>query len=132
MAALAAFIGGLFSSILSWGNAALHDFAMWLLSYAPYVCGLLVHVGLLALQVIILALIDVARFCVALLPACDVPAVDLTPFSATMTTTSSSLASTMCWLLPLHFLAVAFLCATNAVLAYVAISWALRWLKVIK
>jgi hypothetical protein len=132
MAGLASFIGSLFSTFFAWIAAAIQTCASWVLAFFLFIIHEVIYLVLLAVQVTILALVDIANAAIALLPACNIPTIDLSSFTATLATSSHSVASALCWVLPIAFLSQAFLCAVNAILAYIAISWALRWLKVIK
>lgn len=132
IAAILGWIGSFFGGFFSWLGAFFTACATWIFNFFVYIVAQLIYSLLVAVQAIVLAFIGLANAAIALLPACNVSTIDTTPFLQTYNGAGSTLSSAVCWLLPISFLVTTLLCAVNAVMAYFAISWALRWLKVIK
>ena len=125
-------IGSLLTSLFSALFGFIGQILSWCLQIVVYFIKLLIHDLMFFIQQLILAIIVAANAAIALLPACNVPYIDLTPFSQSINGSGGTVASAICWLLPISFLTIVLGCMVNAVMAYFAISWVLRWLKVIK
>lgn len=108
------------------------DILQWILDGIIYVVALLIHDLELAVQGLILVIIGLANAAVTLMPACNTPTIDLTPFARSITSGGGTVASVICWVFPIGFLITLLGCMVNGVMVYLGISWMLRWLKVIK
>lgn len=125
-------VGSFFSDLFSSLFAYISTILVWFLDLGIYFIGYFVRLLLFSIQQIILAIILIANGAIALLPACNVPYIDLSSFASTFNSTGVTLASVICWVLPISFLTTIVTCMIQAVMAYLSVSWALRWLKVIK
>lgn len=110
------FVYTLFTSFVE----AIYVFGEWIADAIIY--GLMV-----CIQAVVVAFVGIANAAVSLMPLCDVPFIDLSYVEQ-----SATMLQTVAWVLPVGYLTSVVLCLINAVLAYLAISWALRWVKVIK
>lgn len=126
------YLGSLLTSLFSGLLSFIGQILTWCMQIILYFIKLLIHDFMFFIQQIILALIMLANGAIALLPACNVPFIDMTPFAQSINGQGTTIASVICWLLPMSFLTTVLACSIQAILAYFSISWVLRWLKVIK
>lgn len=126
------YINSLFQSFVdAFYSLAEQSFA-WLDGFLRYCLESVIYLLAFTVQQIVLALIYVANSAILLLPSCNVPLINTSVLQSSYNDTGSTLASVVSWVLPMNFLATLVLCMVQAIMAYIMISWVLRWLKVIK
>lgn len=126
------YISSLFSGVVTWFGGFFQDFLVWLLSILTWFGLYLINSILEMIQYLVLLLVVIANGAINLLPVCSIPTIDLLQFQETYNKVGSTFASAVAWILPVDFLIIAVGCLIQAVMAYLMISWMLRWLKVIK
>jgi len=122
----------LYVGIATWATGFFVSFTAWLHGFLYHLSHFIIYALLIAFQTIILSIIYIANAAVLLLPACNFETIDLSSFNSVAPSLQEPFTKFICWALPIQALSYMLLCSINLILAYFSISWALRWLKVIK